>query len=688
MDIFGGVINGTGGTVDTTATLNPSATSAFFHARFTGDQQLTGDLFTIWERHQLGLSETSIYTINDGIPDYLKWEIGVNPATFNSLGDDNNDGIDNLSELLLGYNPDGPPITYQWPPPGTPSSLVTTNPSLMFPTQTRPPVDDDDSDNDGWSDSDTPNPSVSVDFFGTSDAEFEAWRDFIHETISGRTYIYRISGQVNYQDTSSGHFKDYAYILDQGPKRDDGLYWQSPVTYIDLNNGHPDPDNTYFVFQTGDGEIQQVRPNDIKSGDIWSPGGGGPDGVADSYEDNSGSLGVQAFRPTVDIVQYVPYNDGGWPDPNHTMPGNWQSYSDGTPVSTGDDIEVELDLGDDALNNVVVSTTWQLTVDDGPGEGSASGSGVSNDPERGDFINLPGSVGGRVKIVGTAHLQNGQTISADGYFEIGVRTKNVTIIHWINGDLISPMASFNDSVINGLIQTNFINPPATVRNGLISLYGSIGDLKLALAQYLLKEAPDAQPDGGQSFATPNAVLNFLNSGSSKYRLGNTLRLNYSPFEDNGAWTFADSNLQSGPALVTSGHTQLPGIPNGASVVTLVQHDWLAYGLLQPDTSSANFGAERQDTNSGNERLRVSAAARVGNLGQFTAWALGQPVPWIYSNITYDVTSTDGNTIQSPDLSSFPSCTIFIDSSTPTTIDQSSVAAFLATANNPLPPIDP
>jgi alpha-tubulin suppressor-like RCC1 family protein len=101
----GPVITGTGSQIDVITTMpSPSLTLLFRH-RFIGDTHLNGDLFTTWEKHQLGLNEQVLDTSGDGIPDWWKWEYGLNLFADDANLDPTGKGITVFQDYRDGTDP-------------------------------------------------------------------------------------------------------------------------------------------------------------------------------------------------------------------------------------------------------------------------------------------------------------------------------------------------------------------------------------------------------------------------------------------------------------------------------------------------------------------------------------------------------------------------------------------------------
>jgi hypothetical protein len=697
----GGPVLGKGLEVIVTTTLPPVGTPAFFRLQGLEDPDVDGDLLTTWEEHELETDPNIADTDADGLSDGISFSFGFNPSNSNSMGDDDDDGLDNLSETLLGWDAENPDTDGNSIPdgeedlgftPGAPSEGSSSAPDVQLQSgPPREPVNPTDSDDDGWSDTDDSAPNdpssgasitVSVDFAATSNQQFESWRPTVTETVSNRTYIYRISGVVNYQNTSAGHDKDYAFVLDQGPLREDALHWNVPVTFLDVNDGQPASDHTYFVAQTGNGAQQQVRPRDVNSGDLWSPGGGGPNGVADSYEDNSGSLAVEVIRPSLEVIEHASYENQWRPLEPGAEP-QWQSFSGGN-IFRGDDIKVELDLGDSALNDAVTSATWEMTTQEGPAPTTLSGTAVPGQPRQGQFINI--NPVGRVRIVATVSLNGGQQIVVDDYFEIPVRTQSITAVQWINGPAIQPVESLAETALWVYCK---ISPEGFPFGGVIvceQLNQKSSNYALAAVEWLLKSAPDVVPLNGGAFAQPQQIPTFLTDPESKFRLGNTFRLKFHPKKNGGGWVLGSTESPSAPAWVQMGKTRPPeAVETLARWLRLL---WLAEMVLQGEVHPTDFGALRKNSNSGNERIRLSGVVRLGAFGQeIQDFLFETDVPWLYSNITFDASRADGTPVEEPQITLFPTASIYTDGQ-PTVIPQGPVIQLLDTVGQPPPPIDP
>src|SRR5262249_23044787 len=102
---LGPVISGTGNQIDVITTMPSPAVVLFFRQHCVGDAQLAGDLFTTWEKHQLGLSEQVLDTRGDGIPDWWKWQYGLDLFSDVAGLDPDGDGLTNLQEFQSGTKP-------------------------------------------------------------------------------------------------------------------------------------------------------------------------------------------------------------------------------------------------------------------------------------------------------------------------------------------------------------------------------------------------------------------------------------------------------------------------------------------------------------------------------------------------------------------------------------------------------
>jgi hypothetical protein len=503
----------------------------------------------------------------------------------------------------------------------------------------------------------------------------------LEHTVTGRTYIYRISGQVNYQNTSSGHFKDYGYVLDQGPYRENALHWQSPVTFIDLDGGSPSSDHSYYVIQSGTGSAQACRPQDVKSQDTWSPGGGGPNGVADSYEDNNGTLSIEVIRPKLRAIKYVAYDNEWRPEDPNAEPA-WEIFPQDGMLFTGDDVTFEVDLGATALNEEIVSVSCYIATQNGPENGTLYGSAVSGEPTQAQFFNL--RLAGQVHVVAEVELA-GHSFIVDDFVEVGVRTKSVSVIQWLDPAGIQPKIPLTTCVLWVMAKVGAL--PATM---IPIVLAALDDdaCRLAASERILHSAPDTPPRGGQNFADPQEIVAFLNASDSLFRLGNTFRKKFSPYREGNAWTMRGTGASGYPVRVAAGHTQVPGL--SAETLAEVVRDWtVANFLMGTEEHPVNFGALRTNANNGNEQTRLSAAARVGKLGQFiNSLIWPNDVPWIFSNVTFDAGDVDGLPVETPNTSVFPRAYIYHDGVLVQQIQQSSVETFLQTWNSSLPSIEP